>query len=256
MNALILAAGYATRLYPLTQSFPKPLLQIGSKSIIDYIIKGLHKISELKNIWVVTNHTFFRHFQDWRKSHSDKTKVEIVDDGTQTPEDRLGAVRDMDFVIQKEKINSDLLVVGGDNLFEFDLRNFAVQGQSHKPYPTMGVYDVGSKTIAKRFGVVTLDSKGKVAHFVEKPIHPHSTLVAMCLYYFPKESLPWIRCYLDSGENADAPGHYLSWLAREESVYGYLFEGDWVDIGDLKVYKETQSRYSQKESKKGVKDNG
>ncbi len=242
MDALILAAGYATRLYPLTRNFPKPLLPIGSKPIIDYIIGGLRKISELKNIWVVTNYAFFRHFQCWSKSHPDKTKVKIVDDGTQTPEGRLGAVRDMEFVIEKEKIKSDLLIVGGDNLFEFDLRNFAVQGQSHKPYPTMGVYDIGSKGLAKRFGVVTLDSKGRVAHFVEKPVRPHSTLVAMCLYYFPKESLPWIRRYLDSGKNADAPGHYLSWLAREQSVYGYLFEGEWVDIGDLKTYEKIQSR--------------
>lgn len=256
MNALILAAGYATRLYPLTQNFPKPLLPIGSRPIIDYIIEGLRKISELKNVWVVTNRPFFRYFQDWRKSHSDKARLGIINDGTQTPEERLGAVRDMEFVIEKEKINSDLLVIGGDNLFEFDLRNFAVQGQSHKPYPTMGVYDIGSKTVAKRFGVVTLDSKGRVSHFVEKPVRPHSTLAAMCLYYFPKESLPWIRRYLDSGENADAPGHYLSWLVREESVYGYLFEGEWVDIGDLKAYEKTHSRYSKKESKKGVKDNG
>ena len=250
MSALILAAGYATRLYPLTRDFPKPLLPVGSRPIVDYIVEGLRKIPELKNIWVVTNHPFFKHFQDWRQARSDKAKLEIIDDGTQTPEERLGAVRDMSFAIEKEKINTDLLVVGGDNLFEFDLRNFSVQGQSHNPYPTLGVYDIGSKSIAKRFGVVTLDSKGRVAHFFEKPVRPHSTLVAMCLYYFPKESLSWIRRYLDSGENADAPGHYLSWLAREESVYGYLFEGEWVDIGDLKTYEKIQGRHGKKESKK------
>lgn len=246
MTAIILAAGYATRLYPLTRNFPKPLLAIGSKPIVHYILDSLRKIADLKMIWIVTNHTFFRHFQMWRQSHPSYHDVKILDDDTRTPKERLGAVRDMDFVIRKGKINTDLLVVGGDNLFEFNLRNFAVQGQSHKPYPTIGVYDVGSRTLAKRFGVVSLDSKGRVAHFVEKPQRPHSTLVAMCLYYFPRESLLWIRRYLDAGENADAPGHYLSWLTREEAVYGYLFESEWFDIGDLKAYEQARKVYNKR----------
>lgn len=250
MNAIILAAGYATRLYPLTKDFPKPLLPIGSKPIIEYILKSLRRIPNLKTIWVVTNHTFLKHFQRWRQSLSGHSHVALIDDGTQTPQKRLGAIRDIDFVIQREKIKEDLLVVGGDNLFEFDLRNFAVQGQSHKPYPTIGVYDIGSRKAARRFGVITLNSRGRVSRFVEKPMLPHSSLVAMCLYYFPKQSIAWIRRYLDSGENADAPGHYLSWLTREEAIYGYLFESEWVDIGDLKAYREAQKKYERDRSRK------
>ncbi len=250
MDALILAAGYATRLYPLTKGFPKPLLRVGSKTIIDYIVENLHRIERLKRIWVITNHTFMGHFARWKKSHAGRHPLEIVNDGTTSPEGRLGAIRDMDFLIHEKKIANDLLVVGGDNLFECDLRNFVVQGESHKPYPTMGVYDVGSRKKAKQFGVVTLDSKGRVAHFVEKPVRPHSTLAAMCLYYFPKESISWIRRYLDSGENADAPGHYLSWLAREEAVYGYLVDAKWFDIGDLSAYKEARLEYGRRKNKK------
>ena len=250
MDAILLAAGYATRLYPLTADHPKALLSVGHYPMIHYILQSIQRIPELEKVWLVTNDIFLDQFKEWKNSNSLYRSVQLVNDGTRTPETRMGAIRDLDFCIEKHCLRKDLLVIGADNLFEFDLRNFVLQGESHRPYPTLGVYNIGSLELAKRFGVVTLNGNGRISHLLEKPTKPHSTLVAMCLYYFPKESMPWIRKYLDSGLPADAPGHLLSWLANQQAVYGYLFEGRWFDIGDLRAYQEARKVYNRKRAVK------
>ena len=248
MKAIILAAGYATRLYPLTKKIAKPLLPIGTRLMLDYVVERLRKLSSLQAVYVVTNQTFFAQFQEWKKRNRQGGSIHLVNDGTRAPEERLGAIRDLQFVIRKKKMKEDLIVAGGDNFFDFELGNFVTEGKKHRPYPTLGVYNIGSQIEAKRFGVVQLNTVGKIANFMEKPDQPHSTFVAMCLYYFPKESLSWIKEYLDFGENADAPGHYLSWLVKQKQVYGCLFEGEWVDIGDLKTYRAVQKKYQKPRS--------
>jgi len=244
MKALILAGGYATRLYPLTREYPKPLLKVGDRPIIDYIIEKLDQIEELGEIIVVTNSKFIQHFREWGKNARTQKRIVLVNDLTRNMHQRRGAIGDIAFVLTKESIKEDLLVVGGDNLFDGVLEVFLHFAQSHKPNPVMGVYDIRDKQEAKKYGVVKLDPKNKVIEFQEKPEKPHSTLIAMCLYYFPAEKLRLIGEYLKSKtDKFDATGYYIDWLSKKEPVFGFTFNGRWYDIGHPKIYKEANKDY-------------
>jgi len=244
MKVLILAAGYGTRLYPLTLDKPKPLLPIHEKTIVDYLLDRLGEIQNLKEVLLVTNHKFSDIFLAWAKSKKDfPVPIHIVDDGTLSPDDRLGSVGDIDFVIKKHKIQDDLLVLGGDNLFDYSLKDFMAFSSKKRPAATIGLYDIGSKNDATQFGVVSLDEKRKVILFEEKPAKPQSSLIAMCLYYFPKESLGLVQAYLDETHKADKAGDYIHWLSENHSVYGFKFTGKWYDIGSLEAYQEAQEQF-------------
>lgn len=233
MKALILAAGYATRLYPLTKTRPKPLLPVKGKPIIDYI---LERIPSLKPdaVCVVTNDKFFPSFQVWAE---DKNSVELVNDGTRSEDERLGAIGDIDFVINEKGIDEDILVIGGDNLFDFSLRRFLDFAKSKLPYASICLYDIGRKELAKRFGVAELDKEGRLISFEEKPEKPRSSFVSMCIYYFPSSQLGLFKEYLSQGNISDAPGHYINWLRRREAVFGFRVKGVWFDIGTQEAYK-------------------
>lgn len=244
MKALILAAGYATRLYPLTKEYPKPLLPIEGKPIIDYIIEKLKPIDALDEIIVVTNSKFISQFRIWAKNLRIKKPLSLVDDKTFDLNDRRGAIGDMNFVINKKHIQDSLLVIGGDNLFDADLKGFLRFAKSHKTNPLIGVYNIKSMQEAKKYGVIKLDARSKVVDFKEKPVAPKSTLVAMCLYYFPKEKLKLIKKYLNTRTNPyDATGFYIDWLRKEEPVYGFVFDGRWYDIGHHKFYNEAKEKF-------------
>ncbi len=247
MKALILAAGYATRLYPLTKEYPKPLLEVAGRPLIDYILDKLDSINEVDEIIVIANSKFAGKFKKWSKSVICSKRISIIDDLTRSNADRRGAIGDMYFAVNKKRLKSDLLVVGGDNLFDGDLREFVSFARDSQPYPAIGVYDIRSRSQAVKYGVVKLDAKNRIADFKEKPRKLQSSLVAMCLYYFPRQKLGLIKEYLKSkGNKKDATGFYIDWLRRKSKVYGFIFRGRWYDIGQYRFYKEA-NKYFLKE---------
>jgi len=244
MKALIFAAGYATRLYPITKEYPKPLLAVNNKAIIDYILDKLQKINEIDEILVVTNSKFISQFRKWRKSLQIQKPLRLIDDLTKDNASRLGAIGDMDFVINKRGIKGDLLVIGGDNLFDGGLKDFISFTRSKHGHPVIGAFNIGNKANAGKYGVLKLDRESRVVDFKEKPKSPNSTLVAMCVYYFPKHKLKLIKEYLsDEDKKYDATGLYIDWLRKKLAVYGFVFEGRWYDIGDHKFYDEAKRRF-------------
>jgi glucose-1-phosphate thymidylyltransferase len=246
MKALILAAGYATRLYPITKEYPKALLKVRNRPIIDYIFSKLEAIAAIDEIVVVTNAKFFPDFKVWQSASCKKKRLSIVNDLTRGNDTRLGAVGDIDFVLRKKRMKEDLLVVGGDNLFDGDLSEFICAASSNRDYPHIGVYDIKDIASASSYGVIKLDKKNRVIDFKEKPARPNSTLVAMCLYYFPKEKLGLIGEYLaQKGNKSDATGFYIDWLRKKCQVYGFVFKGRWFDIGDHKFYNKAKVSFGR-----------
>jgi len=244
MKALVLAAGYATRLYPLTKEYPKSLLAVGPKPIINYIIEKLEALDTIDEIIVVTNSKFFPIFRDWKRRLNSRIRLSIIDDLTKTNETRRGSVGDINFVINRKKIKDDFLVIGGDNLFDGGLEDFISFSKSLKGSPVIGVYDIGDKANAKHYGVIKLDRKKRVVDFQEKPQRPKSSLVGMCLYYFPRQRLKLIKKYLSSKiKTSDASGSYIDWLKGEVPVYAFVFSGRWFDIGDFKYLNEAQKAF-------------
>lgn len=245
MKALILAAGYATRLYPLTKEQPKPLLEVKGKPIIDYIVDKLKAVSIIDEIYVVTNSKFIRLFRSWRKSARPPKKITLVDDLTKNNRDRLGAIGDINFAIKKQEIKEDLLVIGGDNLFSGSLAGFLAFAQKNSSAASVGLYRLKRKKDASRYGVAKLNSRKAIISFIEKPGRPQSTLVAMCLYYIPKNSLGLIKEYMrDNKKQADTSGGYIAWLRGRTEIYGYVFNGSWFDIGDYKYLNAAKERFA------------
>lgn len=245
MKVLILAAGYATRLYPLTREYPKPLLEIKGRPIIDYIVDKLTSLSVIDEVYVVTNSKFIRVFRKWAKTARSPKKIVLVDDLTKNNQDRLGAIGDINFVINRKKVRDDLLVIGGDNLFSGSLKRFLNSARKNSPAVNIGLYRLRQKKDASRYGVVKLDNHKRVISFEEKPRHPQSSLVAMCLYFIPKDCLGLIKEYIHGRKNkTDATGGYIAWLKDKADVYGYAFSGFWFDIGDYKYLNAAKERFA------------
>jgi len=246
VKALILAAGYATRLYPLTKKYPKPLLEVKGRPIIDYIIDKLGSLRGINEIYVVTNNKFIPDFRKWAKTVDSPKKITLVNDLSKSNQDRLGAIGDVDFVISQKKIREDLLVVGGDNLFNGSLKIFLAAAKRNIASVSLGLYRLKHKKDASRYGVVQLDKSKRVIGFKEKPRHPQSNLVAMCLYYIPKNHLNLINLYLQDGKRkTDATGSYIAWLKDRADVYGCIFSGSWFDIGDYKYLNVAKDKFVQ-----------
>ncbi len=244
MKALVLAAGYATRLYPLTKEYPKPLLEVNKKPIIDYCIEKINGIAAVDEIIVVTNSKFFPHFSKWAGAVKSKKPVSIVDDRTCDLDDRRGAVGDMHFVIESRRLCDDLLVLGGDNIFDGSLTEFISDARKKAPHPVIGAYDIKDKAKAAHYGVLVTDGSHKVTAFHEKPRHPESTLIAMCLYYFSKDNIGLVDNYFKNRtDKHDAVGFYVEWLIKKVPVYAHVFSGRWYDIGDHQSYQEAQEKF-------------
>jgi glucose-1-phosphate thymidylyltransferase len=252
MKAIILAAGYATRLYPLTKDQPKPLLPIAGKPMLNYIMEKIERIDAIDVVYIVTNNKFSRHFEDWAEiyQHVTKKRIEVINDGTMSEHDRKGAIGDIKYVIEQKKLNDDLIVIGGDNLFEFDAQD-VVDFFYEKNDPVVVLHDVKHHHLAMRFGVVEIDGNEKLIGFVEKPEKPKSTLIAICLYLYPKKDLHYIDQYISLGKNPDAPGRLIEWLHTVRHVYGFVFEGEWFDIGDHEKLREANALYEKKN--RGIK---
>ena len=233
MKTLILAAGYATRLYPLTKHWPKPLLVVKEKPIIEYIIDRVDGLKENREIIVITNEKFFFRFSDWAKNIKTRTKLTVLSDRTLSADDRLGAIGDINFAINDQAIADDLLVIGGDNLFAFDLKKFINKVHKKKIGAAVGLYDIKDPAMVKYYGVVSVDSRNKIIDFKEKPKKSDSTLISMCIYYFAENNLGLIKKYMRRKDCHDTSGDYINWLSKELNVFGYTFDGIWYDIGDI-----------------------
>lgn len=239
MKALILAAGYATRLYPYTKNFPKPLLEVNQKPIIEYLIEKLEKLPGLSEILVVTNGRFFPFFKKWEKTIDSPGKIRLINDLTRTSRDRLGAIGDMNFVFSKVGFDEDYLVIGGDNFFKEQLSRFVSQAKKNSDSVTVGVCDIKKISEAHNYGVVKLDKNRRIVEFWEKPAQPKSSKVAMCLYYFPASYVGFIREYLsDPANHSDAAGAYIRWLTKNKNVKAVVFKNYWVDIGSIHTYEK------------------
>jgi glucose-1-phosphate thymidylyltransferase len=234
ITLILLAAGYGTRLYPLTKDKPKALLPLADGVILDAVLKTLPAVPDVRTRVLVTNHRFADQFRDWQKKRGDA--VQIVDDGTDTAENRLGAIRDLDLARKDAGAGDDLLVLGTDNVFGWSLADFVAAAKKHHPHPSVALWEASSAEEATQFGVVRRDATARVIEFVEKSKQPPSREVALCVYYFPAPMLGKIQEFLASGENADAPGYFMQWLARRGNVYGIMMPGAWYDIGSLESY--------------------
>jgi glucose-1-phosphate thymidylyltransferase len=247
MRALILAAGYATRLYPLTKDTPKSLLAIADKPMIDYIVEKLDDVDEIKEIIVVTNNTFHDKFRSWVKFCKHKKPIKIINDGTTSNEDRLGALKDIDYVVQQEMIKDDLMVIAGDNLFEFNIKDF-INFFEKKKSPVLAVFDMKDKSkLAKKLGTVQLNEESKITDFEEKPESPKSTLAATACYIFQPEDVEDLDKFLKTNKKADNTGDFIAHLIQSKDVYGYAFDAGWFDIGSFDQLEEAYKRYESKQ---------
>ena len=244
MKAIILAAGYATRLYPLTINTPKALLPINKKPIIDYIVDELNTISEIDEIYVVTNSRFAQHFTDWAKTAPGKTPISVLDDGTTSGENKKGAVGDIGFVIAEKNIDDELLVIAGDNFFTYSLRDY-VDYYREKDHDCVCVKKWPNKKELSQFGVALLDENGKVLDIEEKPKQPKSDTAVFATYLYKRDTVPMFREYLESGNNPDAPGNFPAWLYKRKDVYAYTFSGECYDIGTPESYREVCRMYEK-----------
>jgi len=248
MRVVILAAGYGTRLYPLTVNTPKPLIPLNGKPIINFLVEKIEALSPkhgIEDIIIISNNRFYKNFLGWKKDC--EIDVEIVNDGTNSPEDRLGAVKDIKLAIGKK--SGDWLVLGGDNIFEDDLDKFLITARKNSPFATIGLHDVKSKRKACEFGVVKLAKNNIITQMQEKPKNPFSTLAASCVYFFPFDSLIMLEDFLESNSNADASGQYIAWLVENTKVYGYTLKGNWFDIGSKTSLEQAQKYFLPDEVK-------
>jgi len=240
MNVLILAAGYATRLYPLTFNKAKPLLPVGGKPIIEWVVDKLIDVPDLETVYIVTNDKFANDFQAWAERYQNrqpKLKFKIINDGSKNDDDKLGAIGDINFVVTRENLTeSDLLIVAGDNLFSESLAGFV--GCAKKTDATVAVYDVGDTEAIKKYGNIAIDADGIITHFEEKPEKPRSTLAAIALYYYSPKVLSLFTTYLAAGNNPDQPGRFVQWLYGRTPVKTFQLRGKWLDIGSKETLKE------------------
>jgi glucose-1-phosphate thymidylyltransferase len=240
MQVLILAAGYATRLYPLTLNQPKPLLPVAGKPMLEHVIDNLAPIPNLGDLFVVTNQKFVTHFTDWAANYrATKAKLDfkIINDGSTSDADKLGAIGDIHYVVTRETILDDLMVVAGDNLFSTPLEGFAAFCRE-KNAPCVAVYDVGDIEQVKKYNSIDVDADGRLTYFEEKSPNPRSTLTAIALYYYPKAAVELIKQYIADGNNPDQPGRFVQWLYPRTPVYTWKVPGLWYDVGSKETLEE------------------
>ena len=242
MKCLILAAGYATRLYPLTENFPKPLLKVAGKPILDWLIEDLNKTGLIDEYIVVTNHKFAPIFAEWAAQH--KSPIHIIDDGTSSNETRLGAVRDIALGIHSRNIDEDLLVMAGDNLLTFSLQGFLEYAREKGTTCIMRFYQPDENKLRK-CGVAEVDANDLILSMEEKPANPKSHWCSPPFYYYRKEDLKLVDQGIAEGCGTDAPGSFIAWLCARTPVHAWPMPGDRLDIGNLESYEEAQKQFAK-----------
>jgi len=247
MKLIILAAGYATRLYPLTLNQPKPLLPVAGKAMLEHVIDNISTIRAIDHAYVVTNAKFASHFEKRAESYQPPNLhfgFTIVNDQTTDESNRLGAIGDTHLVLTKHDINDDIIVVGGDNLFSEDLAGFGDYCEQKKA-PVTGVYDVGDLEQIKKYNSIEIDENGRIIYFEEKPQVPKSTLTGIALYYYPTSVLPLIHQYIAEGNNPDQPGRLVQWLYPRVPFYVWKVPGLWYDVGSIETLEEANRVFNR-----------
>ena len=240
MKAILLAAGYGTRLRPLTDRLPKELLDVGGRPIIDWILDSVSALPDVDEIHVVTNAAKIAAFEGWAAGRD----VTLHNDRTTSNDDRLGATGDIRFVVDEAGLaGDDLLVVAGDNLFEFSLVEYVEFWRGKQGGSAIAVHKLADPSLASLYGVVELADDDRVVGLEEKPGTPRSDLVSTATYLFGREHLPLLERYLDEGNPPDPPGRFISWLYARAPVYGFRFAEEWLDIGDHGQLLEADNRY-------------
>lgn len=245
MKCIFLCAGYATRLFPLTENFPKALLKVGGRALLDYILDEVNSLDEIDEIYLVTNAKYTPHFESWAKEKNNIKPITVINDGTYTNDDRLGAIGDINFTIEKCNINDDVLIIAGDNLFTFKLREF-VDFYKAKNAPSVCVREETDINLLKRVGVAVLDDSNKILDFEEKPAEPKSKYAVYAEYIYPKEILPVFKEYLAEGNSNDAPGNFVAYLYKKIPTYAYPFKGECYDVGTHDALAYVNEIYSKK----------
>lgn len=243
MKCLLLVAGYATRLYPLTKDKPKCLLSVGGKTILERLLEKIDKVEEINETILVSNARFADQFAEYTKEIGHDNRTSMINDGTWDNETRLGAIGDMSLAIRQRAIDEDLMVLAGDNLFDFSLADFVTFYNSvHADCIT--AHKEGRIEALQKTGVAEIDDQGKVLSFEEKPKAPKSDYAVPPFYIYKKDTLPLIQTYINEGNNPDAPGQFVGWLLDKKPVYAYRFSGKRHDIGSLESYQEAQRFFS------------
>lgn len=244
MKCILLCAGYATRLFPLTENFPKALLEVGGKPIINYVIDEVNTLNEVDEIYLVTNNKYTPHFKEWADKLNNVKPITVYNDKTTTNENRLGAIGDIEFTIEQAKIDDDVLIIATDNLFTFKLRDFV---DFQKQFGTSAIcVKTEEYENLKRLGVVETDESMKIVGFEEKPEQPKGKYAATAVYLYPRSVVPVFKQYIDEGNKPDAPGNFVAYLYKRLPVYGYAFEGEWFDVGTHEALAQVNELYSNK----------
>ncbi len=246
MKCLILAAGYATRLYPLTENFPKPLLEVQGKTILDWLIDDIDSLGAVDEFIVISNHKFAHHFDSWAASK--RQKITVLDDGTSSNETRLGAVKDIQFAIDTLKLDDEMLVIAGDNLLDFSLTEFIRYAKSKGTSCIMRFFEPSIEKL-KKCGVVQIDSNDKIIDMTEKSPEPKSNWCCPPFYYYTRNDARLVENGIANGCGVDAPGSYIAWLIKQTDVHAMEMPGKRYDIGNLESYEAVQRDY------KGIKYN-
>lgn len=246
MKLIILAAGYATRLYPLTLDRPKPLLEVGGKPMIEHVLGSIGSVPQIDRVYVVTNNKFAGHFERWAAGYAARgarAPITVINDGTTDDKNKLGAIGDLHLVLTREQLDDDVIVVAGDNLFDRSLEGFVEFCQKVNA-PAVGVYDVGDLDEIRKYNNIGTDDDGRITSFEEKPAEPVSTVTAIALYFYPNSSLPLIQQYIAEGNNPDQPGRLVQWMYSRTPFYTWRVPGTWYDIGSKETLAEADRVFS------------
>lgn len=246
MKLIVLGAGYATRLYPLTLDQPKPLLHVAGKPMIEHVLTNVKPILDIDHIYVVTNARFAPHFQRWADGYAavhGGGPITIINDQSTDDANKLGAIGDLNLVLNEAEIDDDIVVVAGDNLFSHSLEQFG-EFCRDSGAPVLGVYDVGDLEEIRKYNAIEIDKAGQITFFEEKPARPQSTLTGIALYYYPKWTLPLIRQYLAEGNHADQPGLLVQWLYPRTPFLVWRVPGIWYDVGSKETLEEANRIFS------------
>lgn len=244
MICVVLAAGYATRLYPLTENFPKPLLQLGEKPILNRLLDDIDVLPEITGHVVISNHKFLEHFQAWKEKQDYKNPITLLDDGSMDNESRLGAVKDILFAIESLALKDDLLVIAGDNVLDFSFGEFLKFVKEKKTACVM-CHEENELAKQQKTAIIVRDDNDLITSYEEKPREPKGNLAVPPFYYYRAEDAARISEALEEGCNADAPGSFAAWLSRQTQVHAWKMTGKRYDIGDLKSYEYVQEVFGK-----------
>ena len=247
MKLIILAAGYATRLYPLTLNQPKPLLPVAGKPMLEHVVDHVASDQDIDHAYVVTNAKFVTHFENWAKSYTRPNLhfgFTIVNDHSTDDSNKLGAIGDLHLVLTKHEVDDDIIVIGGDNLFSNDLDDFGAYCKQ-KNAPVTGVYDVGDLEAIKKYNAIDIDEDNRITYFEEKPKNPRSTLTGIALYFYPKATLALIHQYIAEGNNPDQPGRLVQWMYSRVAFYVWKVPGLWYDVGSIETLEEANRVFGE-----------